>query len=226
MALNSTEQRIWEYIRGAYPQGIRNDAWKEWSVTESYDQVRWVIFWAIDSAIETGVHQLSIQTCDISGIVLWEEFLNIPSNPTISLAERKATVISKLIGSNSTITNLRTVIETYLGTWPTGYKITERWKISTVWADVWTYIVSVYNVPSYYDGNVLRALLENAHPVHCVLELESVPVIGDTLWLSDSIDSFVHSPINWFDGTALPGTIPENQLWWDENNPLSGFIWQ
>lgn len=64
MSLTATEQRIWEYIRAAYPQGIRSDAWDEGSLTESYDIVRAKLFASIQTAIETGVKQLSLQTCD------------------------------------------------------------------------------------------------------------------------------------------------------------------
>lgn len=225
MSLNSTEQHIWEYIRGAYPQGIRNNAWDTGSITESYDQVRAVLFGAIDSAVESWVKQLSIQTCDENWIVLWEEFLWLPTNPASLLTERRARVISRLIGSHSTITNIRTVIESYLWAWPTSYKITEKWAISTNVDDVWTYIVSVYTKPTWYDETVMRDLLESVQPIHCVLLLETTPVILDALWLVDSIASFVHSTVNWLDWNSLPSTIPENQLWWDENVPLSWFIW-
>lgn len=225
MSLTSTEQRIWEYIRVAYPQGIRGNAWDPWSITESYDQTRAVLFGMVDSAVANWVKQLSLQTCDATWITIWEDFLWLPTNPASLLTERRARVISKLIWSHSTVTNIRTVIESYLWTWPTGYKITEKWKISTVGSEVWTYIVSVYSKPAWYDETIMRSLIESIHPLHCVLELETTPVILDALWLIDSVSSFVHSTTVWLDWNVLPSTIPANQLWWDENVPLSWFIW-
>ena len=224
--MTSTEQRIWEYIRWAYPQGIRQDAWEDGSITESYDKVRAILFATIQEAIEHGVKQLSVQTCDADGIYLWEEFLGLPTNPLLPLSERRAKVISRLIGSHSTITNIRTVIESYLGTDATGYKITEKWKISSNLDDVWTYIISVYSKPVGYSEDVFRSLIEDIQPAHCVLEIETTPVILDAIGITDSINSFVHGTTEWLDANSLPSTIPTNELWWDENTPLSGFVWQ
>lgn len=181
MALTNTEQRIWEYIRAAYPQGIRSDAWDSGTVTESYDQERAILFAALETAIEAGVSRLSLQTCDATGITEWETFLGISINPLLPLTQRRAQVLSKLIGSHSTITNIRTVIESYLGTDASGYIITEKWKISSNVDDVWTYIVSVYSKPVGYDETVMRNLLEYIQPLHCVLELETTPTILDAI---------------------------------------------
>ena len=76
--------------------------------------MRAILFATIQEAVEHGVKQLSVQTCDADGIYLWEEFLGLPTNPLLPLSERRAKVISRLIGSHSTITNIRTVIESYL----------------------------------------------------------------------------------------------------------------
>lgn len=61
--MTSIETRIWEYIRAAYPQGVRNDAWEVGSLTESYDQMRATLFASIEKAVEDGVAKLSLQTC-------------------------------------------------------------------------------------------------------------------------------------------------------------------
>lgn len=223
--MTSNEQRIWEYIRWAYPQWIRQDSWETGSLTENYDQVRALLFSTIQDAVENGVKQLSIQTCDASWILMWEEFLWLPINPLLPISERKAKVISRLIGSHSTVTNIRTVIESYLETDYTGYSITEKWKISSNVDDVWTYIISIYTKPVWYDENVFRGLIEDIQPAHCVLEIESTPVMIDAIWVTDSINSFIHSPTIWLDANSLPSTIPTNELWWTETNPLSWFIW-
>lgn len=223
--MTSNEQRIWEYIRWAYPQGIRQDAWEDGSITEGYDKVRAKLFATIQDAVETWVKQLSVQTCDATWTQMWEEFLWLPTNPALPLSERKAKIISRLIGSHSTITNIRTVIESYLESDSTGYKITEKWKISADVNDVWTYIISVYTKPSWYSEAVFRWLIEEIHPAHCVLEIESTPIIIDAIWITDSLNSFVHAPTVWLDANSLPSTIPDNEKWWTDSNPLSGFIW-
>lgn len=223
--MNSIETRIWEYIRAAYPQGVRNDAWEVGSLTESYDQMRATLFASIEKAVEDGVAKLSLQTCWADGIELWEEFLWVAINPALPIAERRAKVISKLIGSHSTITNIRTVIESYIGTGSTWYRITEKWKISADVNDVWTYIISIYSKPLGYDETVFRTLIENIQPIHCVLEIEATPVIVDAIWITDSIDSYLHAPTVWLDWNSLPGSIPANEKWWSELTPLSGFIW-
>lgn len=224
--MTEIEKRIWEYIRSAYPQGIRSDAWEELSITESYDKVRASIFAVLEQIITQWVKQLSIQTCTEEWLILWENFLYIPTNPSLSVGERRATILSKLIGSNSTISDIRILIESYLSAGTSAYKITERWKISSDLDEVWTYVVSIYHIPSYFDPVVIERLLKNVHPAHCNLIIEYTPPILDNIGMTESIDSYIHAPTVWLDQDNLPASIPNNELWGDMNNPKSWFVWQ
>lgn len=212
MTLN--EELILAYVQNAYPLWIRQGAYDVWSLTYNYDFVRVFTFAAYKDALELGVKNLSVQTASSDWLTLWEEFLKIAVNDSLSDNVRRATILTKLVGSNSTIGNIKSILTAY--TWNSlAFKITEKWTYSVDVNDVWTYIVSIYDKPIWYSETELRWLIEKIQPAHCLLEIESVPDIMDAIGVHDSFSgSFKHLVWDW-----------DVALWWDENNPLSGFLW-
>ena len=156
---------------------------------------------------DVAVNNLFVLTSDETGVTEWENFLKLPVDPALSLVARKARLIVRLSGNPATIQNLRTVIETFIGTGK--YEITELRKLTPFDPeDTWTYMVDLYNPqPDWFIREMITVLTE-VQPAHCLLIMAYTYPVVDAIGITDALDGALHDPF----------------IRADENNPQSSDI--
>lgn len=196
--LTTEEQNIFDYLQSVYPQGLRFSAYTEYSLLWKYDYVRSFTFANLYTWVQDAVARLQVNTSDEDWVLEREYFLQLPVNPALSLEMRKARILSKLSGNPATITNLRTVIESFTGWWPETYKIYELWKETPFNVDdTWTYIVDLYDPNPLLDIPWLITILNEVHPAHCILIMWKTKPVVDAIWTEALTDSATHDPFIW-----------------------------
>lgn len=210
-------ENLMEYMRDAYPRGMRSSADDSSALVNKYDNVRAEVIETYKEIMETAVSRLLIATADLSGVVEWEKMLYINPLEGSSLAERIAEIQALLIGNDTSLATLKTVLNTLFGS--SGYTITELFRTSSDPDDVWSYVVSVEALVENlgnFNKKRLTALIEKVHPAHCNLRLEINPNIEDSIGVEDTnVEYGVHAQFQW--GVSN---------WADyENDRLRGDMW-
>lgn len=223
--MTPNQDRLVEILHALYPDWIRQAGFDVWTVTYNYDVVRWFLFGMFQDWLEDWVKGLTVQSANSAQLTLWEELVWLPIDMTASIEVRKARVLARLITSRGTISNIKSVIQAVVGWDESAFAITEKWKISDEVTEVWDYIVSIYDRPEWFSEEQLQDLLEKVQPAHCTAFIETTPTIEDVIGLRDEITKFfTHRYIAWLDWDNLPTTI-EDEKWWDDYYPPSGFLW-
>lgn len=81
----------------------------------------------LQESLEEGAKQLSVQTATNLGLTEWESFLFLPVNPGQSDVLRRATILGKLAGSDATVANIKSIVQSVVGNDAKAYSITENW---------------------------------------------------------------------------------------------------
>ena len=98
----------------------------------------------------------------------------------MSLEARKARLVVRLSGGSATIADLRSVIETFIGTGV--YEIVELWKETPFVADdTWTYMVDLYDPQPTWAISEMVSILTSAQPAHCLLVMAYTHPVKDAV---------------------------------------------
>ena len=209
-------QFLIDYIQSIYPTWLRLWANSPDSLVSEYDEVRATMLQTRIDQRQKGINNIFVATADEDGVTEWENFPKLPVDTSLSLATRKAKLIVRLSGNNSTIANIRTVIETFIGTSP--YTITELWKILPFDpADTWTYTIDLYNPQPARFINEMKSVIMGIQPAHCLLVMSYTYPLLDAVATQDVLASWLHdSFIWWIEGSPQP----TDGVWASESTPL------
>ena len=219
--LTPQEQSMMDYLQGIYPRGLRSKDDDANSLVYKYDLTRVNSILEYMATRDEGVNNIFVSTSDEAWVTEWENFLTIPVDTWMSLPARKARLLVRLAWNPATIQNLRTVIETFIGTGV--YELTELWKLSPFDRDdTWTYMVDLYNPQPNRFITEMITVLTSVHPAHCLLIMAYTRPILDNIGIEDNLDWALHDPFirgeEW-----VP--LPSDALWGSNLAPLVGGYW-
>lgn len=196
-----------EYIRDAYPRRIREDAFNVDSITYKYDEVRANLFNFLEQVILDSTRNLVINTSDEVWISEMELFLWIKKDTTKTLYERRIDILSWIYWGKSTVWAIKNLV--YQTVWgnSSSVRLEEKWVTWWTWDELFSYkvIIKLWKVSKQFKPDIFEEILKKVHPFHCNVVVETENTIEDAIWLTESILTWLHSPL----------------VWWDSNNPLS-----